>query len=159
MMPEGEKENQEQRGIMTRPPLAYGSLDSREMANNAREPFSRRALGRRGEDLAAQVLLARGYDIVERNWRCRAGEVDLIAEHQGVRVFVEVRTRRGRAFGTPEESITPKKRARMIEVAITYLSEHGLDNVDWRIDVVAIEVGRNGQARRVTVIPNAVQMW
>jgi putative endonuclease len=144
---------------MARPPLAYGSLDGKRMANNAREGFNRRALGRRGEDLAAQALLARGYDIIERNWRCRAGEVDLIAEHQGVRVFVEVRTRRGRAFGTPEESITPKKCARLIEVAMTYLSERGLDDVDWRIDVVAIEMGRDGQARRVTVIPNAVQMW
>lgn len=127
------------------------------MANNTEETSDRQSLGRRGESLAAQVLQERGYIIVERNWRCQAGEVDLVTKQQDVWIFVEVRTRRSMAFGTPEESITPRKRARLIDVAATYLAEHGLTDVDWRIDVVAIEMGRDGRARRVTVVPNAVE--
>jgi putative endonuclease len=127
------------------------------MANNTEETSDRQSLGRRGESLAAQVLQERGYIIVERNWRCQAGEVDLVTKQQDVWIFVEVRTRRSMAFGTPEESITPRKRARLIDVAATYLAEHGLTDVDWRIDVVAIEMGRDGCARRVTVVPNAVE--
>ena len=127
------------------------------MAPSSRKSSRRQSLGRRGEDVAAQEIADRGYHILERNWRCKAGEIDLIADHDGVRVFIEVRTRSGSAFGTPEESITPRKCAKLIEVAMTYLSEHGLTNLDWRIDVVAVEIERSGRVRRVTVIPNAVQ--
>lgn len=127
------------------------------MAHNTGKSSRRQHLGRRGEDVATQMLKTRGYHVIERNWRCGIGEIDLVAEHEGVRVFVEVRTRRGTEFGTPEESITPKKQSKLIETAMTYLSQQGLTDVDWRIDVVAIEVGSDGRVRRVTVIQNAVQ--
>ena len=70
----------------------------------------RRRLGQRGEQLAAERLAAMGYEIVERNYRCKAGEIDLVARQGGGWVFVEVRTRRGDRFGTPEESVTARKR-------------------------------------------------
>ncbi|MGD9099964.1 MAG: YraN family protein, partial [Anaerolineae bacterium] len=70
----------------------------------------RRGLGRRGEELAAAELVQRGYTIRQRNWHCPDGEVDIVAEHDGWLVFVEVRTRRGRDLGSPEASITPAKR-------------------------------------------------
>src|SRR5262249_56551615 len=66
-------------------------------------------LGRRGEDLAAELLRARGYTIVERNFRCRAGEIDLVAFDGPTVVFVEVRSRRGERVGTPLESVDPRK--------------------------------------------------
>ncbi len=116
----------------------------------------RQGLGQRGEELAVAKLTQRGYKIRQRNWRCPLGEVDIIAEHEGWLVFVEVRARRGRDLGTPEASITPAKRARMIRVAESYLAELELGEVDWRIDVVAVELTRGGKLLRVDVYENAV---
>ena len=118
---------------------------------------SRRALGQLGEALAARELERRGYRIVERNWRCPIGEIDIIAEKDGRLVIVEVRTRRGDERGTPQESITPAKQARLIQAAQTYLQEHALDDRDWRIDVVAVELSPRGELLRVGVIENAVE--
>jgi putative endonuclease len=117
----------------------------------------RQGLGKRGEALAAAELIRRGYAIRARNWRCREGEVDIVAEHRGWWVFVEVRTRRGRALGSPEDSITPAKQARLIRVAQRYLAENEIGEVDWRIDVVAVELTRRGALARVDVYENAVR--
>jgi putative endonuclease len=113
-------------------------------------------LGRRGEELAVTELVRRGYEIRQRNWRCLEGEIDVVAEHDGWVVFVEVRTRRGRALGTPEVSITAAKRARLIRVAEVYLAESEPGEVDWRIDVVAVEMSRRGKLLRIDVYENAV---
>jgi putative endonuclease len=115
-------------------------------------------LGRWGESVAAHHLQARGYRIVERNWRCQRGEIDLVAETEGMLVFVEVKTRRGRAMGTPEEGFTPKKSRKLIELGQLYLSERDLD-VDWRVDLVAVELDKSGKLLRCEHIPNAVLGW
>ncbi|MFN8595187.1 MAG: YraN family protein [Anaerolineae bacterium] len=117
----------------------------------------RQRLGKLGEDLAALRLAARGYVVRERNWRCTEGELDIVAEKDGVLVLVEVRTRRGDRFGTPEESITPTKRAKLLEVAQAYLDEHNAADRDWRIDVVAIEIGARGEVARFEHIENAIE--
>ncbi len=114
-------------------------------------------LGRRGEALAADVLIHQGYEIVERNWRCEAGEVDIVARKGGVWHFVEVRTRRGDEFGTPEESLTPAKQARMVAVAECYLAEHGLGEVDWQLDLIAVEMERTGRLMRVEMVENLTE--
>ena len=116
---------------------------------------ARKRLGRRGEDLAVAHLEQRGYVVRERNWRCPVGEIDIVAEDGGCLVFVEVRTRRGREYGSPEESVTPSKQAKLVELAQTYLQEHRWDS-DWRIDVVAVEMTPRGQLLRVELIKNAV---
>jgi putative endonuclease len=118
---------------------------------------ARRRLGQRGEAYAAQRLTALGYTIRERNWRCPVGEIDLVAEQHNVLVFVEVRTRRGDRLGTPEESITPAKRAHLIAAAQTYLDEHDQLDREWRIDVVAIEIDPHNEVLRCDVIENAVE--
>ncbi len=120
-------------------------------------PNARQTLGQRGEQVAAQYLIDHGYAIRARNWRCAVGEIDLVTEKDGVLIFVEVRTRRGDRLGTPEESITPAKRARLIAAAQTYLDEHGQADRDWRIDVVAIEIGSRGEVKRCTLIENAIE--
>jgi putative endonuclease len=114
-------------------------------------------LGRAGEDLAADQLRRRGYAIVARNYRCAGGEIDLVARHGAAWVFVEVRTRRGTAFGTPEESVTPRKRRHLLTAAKTYLTENALADVDWRIDFVGVEFTDRGELARVEVIENAVR--
>jgi putative endonuclease len=117
---------------------------------------ARQGLGRLGEQLAEKELARRGYEIVERNARTAEGEIDLVARQTGRWVFVEVRARRGRTFGTPEESLTPRKQARMIRAAQAYLAERDLGDEPWRIDAVAVEFSAAGKLLRVEVIENAV---
>jgi putative endonuclease len=115
----------------------------------------RRGLGRHGEELAARHLATRGYEILERNWRCGAGELDLVARDGACLAFVEVRTRRGQELGSPEESITAAKQARLINLAETYLQEHEWPG-PWRIDVVAVEMDVRGRVQRLDHYENAV---
>jgi putative endonuclease len=120
-------------------------------------PNSRKQLGNQGEWLAAQRLESLGYNIRERNWRCPVDELDIVAEKDGVLIFVEVRTRHGDRFGTPEESINKRKQAKLLEIAQTYLEEHREENRNWRIDVVAIEIGKRNEVVRMEVIENAIE--
>ncbi|MBI5567026.1 MAG: YraN family protein [Chloroflexi bacterium] len=117
----------------------------------------RQTLGKLGEDMAMQRLITQGYAVRERNWRCATGELDLVLERNDVLIFVEVRTRRGDRFGTPEESITPRKRARLISAALTYLAEHAAADRAWHIDVVAIEIGPRGEIVRFNHLENAIE--
>jgi putative endonuclease len=102
----------------------------------------RREVAALGEAAAAQYLQNLGYAIVARNYRCRAGEIDVIAGDDDALVFVEVRTRSSRRFGTPEESITRNKAAKMAACALEYLGAHG-STCPWRIDLIAVEVQGN----------------
>ena len=121
-----------------------------------RKKNARQLLGRRGEQMAADALRERGYRIVERNFRCRYGEIDLIAEERDDLVFVEVKTRRGSAFGWPEEAVTLTKRRKLAEVASYYLDLHAEGDRPWRIDVVAIDFNQDGKFREVRVYQHAV---
>ena len=116
---------------------------------------ARRGLGKMGEELAARQLVAAGYEIVARNWRCQEGELDLVAQQGECLVVVEVRTRRGKALGTPEESVTPAKQARLIALAEAYVQAVDWPG-DWRIDVVAVELDQSGRLLRVDQYENAV---
>jgi putative endonuclease len=95
-------------------------------------------IGRRGEALAAELLRAKGLTIVERNFRCRAGEIDLVALDGPTLVFVEVRSRRGDCAGTPFESVDPRKQARVTRVARHFVAARGLVDHDVRFDVIGI---------------------
>ncbi len=113
-------------------------------------------LGRRGEEIATSYLQKQGYVILARNWKCQIGEIDIVAREGETLAFVEVRTRRGHRFGTPEESVTHAKQAKLVELAQTYLQEMGLTDIDWRIDVVAIQMGGRGEVKRLNLIQHAV---
>ena len=102
----------------------------------------RKQTGRQGEDIAARYLLGQGCRIITRNWVCPTGELDIIAQEDDILVFVEVRTRRGSRFGTAEESITPAKQARLIELARIYLQDIPQPHPPWRIDVIAVQLGQ-----------------
>ena len=107
--------------------------------------------GRLGENLACEALAKRGYELVERNWRCAHGEVDIVARDGSCWVFAEVKTRRGRGAGLPEESLTEDKLTRLAEVALAYLGKHDAGQDTWRLDVVAVELGEDDRVRRLTV--------
>ena len=116
-----------------------------------------RSLGNFGERVAASHLEAKGYEILERNWSVREGEVDIIAAKPDEIVFVEVRSRRGRSFGTPEESITGRKAAHVRAAAAAYLHEHPDAPETQRIDVIALELDAKGRVLRVEQIENAIE--
>ena len=103
------------------------------------------ALGRRGEEIAARYLASRGLAIVERNWRCPQGEIDLIARYAGELVFVEVKTRSSVAFGHPLESITPVKLARLRRLAAAWCDAHPGSHDRIRIDALAVIAPRVGE--------------
>ena len=118
---------------------------------------SRQETGRLGELAARRHLLSIGYTVVGTNVRCGRSEIDIVAEDKGTLVFVEVRTRRGKRLGAPEESITPRKRQQMLVAASKYLTMTNRWHRRWRIDVVAVELDRNDGIERVSVIRNAVE--
>lgn len=118
--------------------------------------MKRRETGILGENLACEFLGNNGYRIIERNFRCPGGEADIIAQRQDMLVFVEVRTKCSRQFGSPEESITPTKMDHMRNVAAYYWQSHNNLPESWRIDVIAIEMNRHGRISRIELIENAV---
>lgn len=118
--------------------------------------MKRKETGILGEKLARDFLRKRGYRILEANYRCPRGEVDLVAEHKDFLVFIEVRTKRSRDFGTPEESITQTKMEHLRTVASYYLQTHQNLPQLWRIDVVAVELDQRGKPSRMELIENAV---
>lgn len=102
-------------------------------------------VGREGEDAAAVYLAERGYRILERNLRLRAGEIDLVAEESGYLVFVEVKTRTSSGYGTAAEAVTAQKRRQLIRLAGLYLARRGGAPPPCRFDVVTVEPGSDGQ--------------
>jgi putative endonuclease len=101
-------------------------------------------VGRRGEDCAAEYLLDAGYTLVERNWRCDRGEIDLIATRNGDIVFIEVKTRSGTGYGHPFEAITVAKLARLRRLAGAWCRQSGLRARHIRIDAIAV-INRPGR--------------
>lgn len=104
--------------------------------------MSRRETGVFGESLALRYLVGKGYEVLERNYRSRHGEIDLILRRDGILVFVEVKARRGTGFGDPLEAVTFNKQARVRRMAEAYLAEMGAEFADGfeeiRFDAVGI---------------------
>ncbi len=112
------------------------------MPRDASAPDPRRALGQRGEDLAARWYETRGYQILDRNWRRREGELDLILGRGRTVVFCEVKTRTSDRFGAPVEAITRVKQQRIRTLAARWLAEHRLGGRDLRFDVASVMAAR-----------------
>ncbi|NHA66978.1 YraN family protein [Phycicoccus flavus] len=98
----------------------------------------RARLGAYGEDLACRYLREQGLEVVERNWRCEHGEIDVVARDGPCLVVVEVKTRRGTGFGDPVEAVTVAKALRLRRLAAAYVREHGPHRGPIRLDVVGV---------------------
>lgn len=131
------------------------------------ESGARRSLGQAGEEIAAQALSAEGLQIVARNWRCAAGELDIVAHDIGPDyvtgalqaqwlVLVEVRTRRGDRYGTARQSVLGRKEAKLRAVAQHYVQAVNWSG-PWRIDVVAVQMDASGHLQAVEHIRHAVR--
>lgn len=113
--------------------------------------------GKRGEQIACKALEKKGYRILEKNYRCGHGEIDLVARQRDYIVFIEVRSKTGSAFGTPEESVTEAKKKKLIATALDYLSSHRGLPENWRIDFVAVELDpAGGTPKRVEIMENVL---
>ncbi|MFC3999555.1 YraN family protein [Nocardiopsis sediminis] len=102
-------------------------------------------LGRRGEDIAAAHLERSGIRVLARNWRCREGELDIVARDAGTLVAVEVKTRTSLRFGSPLDAVTPVKLRRLRHLARAWSAEHGHPGARVRIDVVSVLAGTGGR--------------
>ncbi len=119
---------------------------------------SRQQTGRLGERASRRHLESAGCSILATNVRRGRNEIDIIAEDSDVLVFVEVRTRRSRKMGTPEESITPHKQNQMLTAAQQYLTDTDNWHRSWRIDIIAVELDRLDRVSRLTHLRNAVEL-
>ncbi len=114
-------------------------------------------LGKWGEGVAVRFLQEKGYVLLATNYRCRWGEVDIVAQEGEELVFVEVRTRRGVEFGTPEESVTAAKARKLVATAQEFLQEHDQAHAGWRIDLIAIRLDGDRRVQDITHLRHAVQ--
>ena len=112
-----------------------------------------RALGRKGEDAAAKALEKEGWTLLERNARVRAGEIDIVAERRGVMGFVEVKARRSRRSGSPEEAVDARKSDRVARAAAEYLSARGLADARRAYLVAAVDLDPAGNPVGVRLLP------
>ena len=116
----------------------------------------RLSLGKKGEELALAQLKALKYRILERNFKCRLGEVDIIARDKNTLVFIEVKTRATRDFGGPAAAVNERKQRQLSKVALIYLNQKNLHHVPARFDVVAVEL--IPPSPRIEVIRNAFDL-
>jgi putative endonuclease len=117
----------------------------------------RKTLGDLGEQLAKSHLKKRGYKLIETNYRCHSGEIDIVAKQKDCLVFVEVRTRSNLEYGTPEESLSPTKQNHMIKCAYDYLQKHPKHPENWRIDLVAVELDTLDKLKRIEILENILE--
>lgn len=121
-----------------------------------KQPDKRRLTGQQGEDLAAQYIIQQGYQIIERNWRCRRGELDIIARKDGILIIIEVRSRKSLvSFGHPVESVERRKQDKVRKIAEIYVTLSGQSSSRVRFDVITVLLTKDGLLQEINHIPNA----
>jgi putative endonuclease len=118
-------------------------------------PEHHHAVGRAGEEAAVQYLCQQGYHVLERNYRCRFGEIDLIARDGSTLAFIEVKTRRSQTFGPAAAAVTREKQRHLVKASQVYLTQKRKADEFCRFDVVTIEL--DAQTPRIELIKNAFQ--
>jgi len=120
------------------------------------EQMQKKEVGKKGEEIALQFLKKRGYRLIEKNYVCKMGEVDIIAKEKDTLVFVEVKTRRSTLFGPPQLAVNPAKQMQLSKVALNFLKEKKLGDVKSRFDVVAVLLKPKGE--EIELIRNAFDL-
>jgi len=119
---------------------------------------SPKEVGNKGEKLAVKFLKRKGYKITQRNYKCKLGEIDIIAKHDRIVVFVEVKTRQTQEFGAPQYAVTAAKRGQISRVALFYIREKKMVDQSCRFDVIAITFPSESRKPRIEHIENAFQL-
>ncbi len=115
------------------------------------------ALGRQGEAIAVKYLQQRKYTIIEQNFRCKCGELDIIAREGKITVFIEVKTRKNLSYGPPQLAVTPFKQRQISKAALFYMTQKKIQGTNARFDVIAILLGYN-EAPQIDHIINAFDL-
>ena len=119
---------------------------------------AKQGLGATGERLAREHLVRHGYEILETNVRLTGlGELDAVARDGDTLVFVEVRTRRGEGYGSPEESLTEAKQARLAALAQAWLEMRQQESLPWRVDLVAVQMSLRGRVERLEIVKDVIE--
>lgn len=113
-------------------------------------------LGKKGEEVALRFLKKNGYRILERNYVCKLGEIDIIAKEKETLTFIEVKTRTSTFFGPPQLAVTPSKQMQLSKAALYFLKEKRLENVKARFDVMAILLEQKGE--KIELIKDAFDL-
>jgi putative endonuclease len=121
-----------------------------------RNPADRKSIGIQGEEIAAEYLKGQRYRVIETNFRCRCGEIDIVARDGNTLVFVEVKTRRTSSYGPPQLSVTQFKQRQISKAALTYLTKSRLTEMNARFDVISIVL--TGERSVVDHIKNAFDL-
>lgn len=121
-----------------------------------KERRSNQELGKWGEEYAARFLEQNEYKILTRNYRCKIGEIDIIAKNKEYIVFIEVKTRKNISYGYPREAVTKHKQKKIYYVALNYITRYNLNNSFFRFDVV--EIIGNEYNNTIQIIKNAFQI-
>jgi putative endonuclease len=116
----------------------------------------RREVGKRGEDAATKFIKKRGYKVVERNFTCPVGEMDIIALDKKTLCFIEVKTLSGRSYGPPEIAVNIHKQRKLSQVALAYLNQKHLHDINARFDVIAVTLSPEGE--RIELIKDAFEL-
>jgi putative endonuclease len=115
--------------------------------------YVRQQLGLFGEDVACEELERRGHVIVSRRYKTEHGEIDIVSQHDGFTVFIEVKLKSSSSFGDPADAVTPRKQQQVVWMATDYVARHKLENTPCRFDVVSVEC--ECHPPRVTVLEDA----
>jgi putative endonuclease len=118
--------------------------------------MQKKELGKKGEELALRFLKKKGYRIIEKNYVCKLGEMDIIGKEKDTLVFIEVKTRASTEFGPPQLAVNLAKQRQLSKVALNYLKEKHLEDVKARFDVVAILLGQNRE--EIDLIKDAFEL-
>lgn len=118
--------------------------------------MEKKELGKKGEEIALQFLKKKGYRILQKNYVCKLGEIDLIAQEKDTLTFVEVKTRRSTTFGPPQMAVDQKKQEQLSKAALHFLKERRLEEAKARFDVVAILLSPKGA--EIELIRNAFDL-
>src|SRR4030066_896774 len=118
--------------------------------------MEKKELGKKGEEVALRFLKKKGYRIIERNYVCKMGEMDIIAKEKDTLVFIEVKTRTSTLFGPPQLAVNSSKQRQLSKVALNFLKEKQLEDVKARFDVVAILLVQKGE--EIELIKDAFEL-
>ncbi len=116
-------------------------------------PQNKLSIGSKGKKIACKSIKKNGYKIIEKNYRTKYGEIDIIAEQENTMCFIEVKARSSSDYGSPEEFVTKRKQKKLWRTSCIYINKNSIENKDFRFDVVAVDL----KSEETIIFPNAFQ--
>ncbi len=133
---------------------SFNFFDLLSRKKKSREPVvNKKTEGRRGEEIACRALKEKGYHILDKNFSCRHGELDIVAEDDDVVCFIEVKARTSHDYGLPEEAVTHWKKQKLLNTAFIYIEKKKIRDRDMRFDIISVDLN----TREATILKDAFE--